>query len=80
MALISLGLAHNLPSTSISSVFIYLNIYMLHSLLYLVVSWAWWDWSMSLLTSDYPPVITVGWVIWPLKLSPKWPIMCRVGH
>ena len=23
---------------------------------------------------------TVGWVIWPVKPSPKWPIMCRVGR
>jgi len=23
---------------------------------------------------------TVGWVIWPVKSSPKWPIMCRVGR
>jgi len=23
---------------------------------------------------------TVGWVMWPVKRSPKWPIMCRVGH
>jgi len=23
---------------------------------------------------------TVGWVIGPIKSSPKWPIMCRVGH
>ena len=22
---------------------------------------------------------TVGWIIWPVKLSQKWPIMCRVG-
>ena len=21
----------------------------------------------------------VGWVMWPVKSSPKWPIMCRVG-
>jgi len=23
---------------------------------------------------------TVGWVIWPVKSSPKWPAMCRVGR
>ena len=23
---------------------------------------------------------TVGWVMWPVKPSPKWPIMCRVGR
>jgi len=23
---------------------------------------------------------TVGWVIWPVKSSPRWPILCRVGH
>jgi len=23
---------------------------------------------------------TVGWVIWPIKSSPKWPIMCQVGR
>jgi len=22
---------------------------------------------------------TLGWVIWPVKSSPKWPIRCRVG-
>jgi len=23
---------------------------------------------------------TVGWLMWPVKPSPKWPIMCRVGR
>jgi len=23
---------------------------------------------------------TVGWVIWAIKLSPKWPIRCQVGR
>jgi len=23
---------------------------------------------------------TVGWVMWPVKSSPKWPTMCRVGR
>ena len=23
---------------------------------------------------------TVGWVMWPIKSSPKWPIMCRGGR
>ena len=23
--------------------------------------------------------LMVAWIIWPLKLSPKWPLMCRLG-
>jgi len=36
----------------------------------------WHGWLTIILQCCY----TVGWVIWPVKPSPKWPIMCRVGR
>ena len=45
------------------------------------VSWAWWDWPLTWLTTDvFQCCDTVGWVIRPVNLSPNWPIMCRVGR
>jgi len=41
--------------------------------------WDWpltWNWKTIILQCYY----TVGWVIWPVKSSPKWPITCRVGR
>ena len=32
------------------------------------------------LTIDLQCCDTVNWVIWPVKSSPKWPIMCRMGR
>jgi len=40
-----------------------------------LVSWAWWDWPLTIILQCCD---TVGWVIWLVKSSPKWPIMCRV--
>ena len=37
-----------------------------------MVVWFWWDSSLIF--------GTVGLVMWPVKSSPKWPIMCRVGR
>jgi len=34
-----------------------------------------WEFNSSFKCCD-----TVGWVILPVKSSPKWPIMCRVGR
>jgi len=39
-------------------------------------SWAWWDWP-GWLTIFLQYYDTVGWVIRPVQLSPKWPTMCR---
>jgi len=39
-----------------------------------------WDWPLTWKTVFLQCYYTVGWVIWPLKSSPKWPIMCRVGR
>ena len=53
----------------------------LHPSLYLLVSWAWWDWPLTWLTNHRPSVLWHCWsVMWPVKSSPKWPIMCRVVY
>ena len=39
-----------------------------------------WDWPLTWKTIILQCYYTVGWVIWPVKSSPKWPIMCRVGR
>jgi len=59
-ALILLDLALYLPSACLSTVFMVLLYYMylkkyfllicLHPFLYLLVSWAWWDWPLIWLT------------------------------
>jgi len=71
-SLILLGLALYLPSTSVSLVFIAY-----------ILQWAepggidpWRGW-LTIVLQCYD---TVGWVVWPIKSSPKWPIMCRVGR
>jgi len=53
----------------------------LHPSLYLSVSGAWWigPWG-GWLTTVHRCCDTVGWVIWPIKSSLKWPTMCRVGR
>jgi len=38
------------------------------------------DWPFTWKTIVLQCYYTVGWVIWPVKSSPKWPIMCRVGR
>jgi len=50
---------------------------LLHSLLYTLTSWAWWDWPLTWLANHCPQCYhTVGWVIWSITSPPKWPIMC----
>jgi len=50
----------------------------LHPSVYLLVSWAWWDWPLTWLSNIVLQCYdTVGWVMWPVKSSLKWPIMCR---
>jgi len=44
----------------------------LYPSLYLLVSWAWWDWPLTLTITLSFSADTVGWVIWPVKSSPKW--------
>jgi len=42
---------------------------------------SWWDWSLSQWPTGFLQCFdAVGWVIWPVKTSPKWSIKCRVGH
>jgi len=57
------------------------NFFCLHHSLYLLVSWAWWDWPLTWFTNHRPSVL---WHCWlghvTRKPSPKWPIMCRVGR
>jgi len=64
-ALISLGLAPCLPSTSVSLSFMVLCRYfnfLLHSFIYLVVSWDWWDWPLTWLTNHCPSVLWHCWL------------------
>jgi len=51
---------------------LYIYNLLLHSLLQLLVSWAW----LTIVLKWYD---SVGWVIWPIKLSMKWPVMYQVG-
>ena len=62
-ALILLGLALCFPSTSVSLVFVvlYINFFCLHHFLYLLVSWAWWDWPLMWLTNRH---LSVLWHCW----------------
>ena len=49
--------------------------------LYLLLSWAWWDWPLTWLTNHVLQCYDiVCWVIRLVKSSPEWPIMCRVGR
>ena len=63
-ALILLGLALCLLSTSVSTVFVVLRIRMfcLHPSLYLLMSRVWWDWSLKWLTNHRPSVLWHCWL------------------
>ena len=62
-ALIFLGSALCLPSTSMSLVFMVIKIFFcLHPSLYLLVSWAWWDWPLTRLTNHRPSVLWHCWL------------------
>ena len=64
-ASVLLGLALCLPSASVSSVFMVLHRYYffcLHSSLYLLVHWAWWDWPLTWLTNRCPSVLWHCWL------------------
>ena len=53
-------------------------IFLLHSLVNLLMSWAWWDWPLTWLTNRRPSVLwccLLGHLTH--KSSLKWPIMCR---
>jgi len=63
--LIVLGLALCLPSASVSSVLMVLYRYYffcLHPSLYLLLSWAWWDWPLTWLTNHRPSVLWHCWL------------------
>jgi len=81
--LVLLGSAFSLPGISVSSVFTVLYIFkffLVHFLLYLLVSRAWKDWFLTSLTSHCTSVVwdrLLGYLT--CKLFPKWPTMCRVG-
>jgi len=52
----------SLSSEHLSSwCYIYL-IFLLHSLLYLLISWAWWDWPLTWLTNHCPSVLWHCWL------------------
>jgi len=61
-----------------------LKTFFLHRSLYLLVSWAWWDWPLMWLTNNHPLVLWHCWTCWlshlTWKSSLKWPIMCLVGR
>ena len=69
-ALILLGLALCLPSASVSSVLITIEtedtdtkiFFCLHPSLYLLVSWAYWDWPLTWLTNHRPSVLWHCWL------------------
>jgi len=65
-ALILLGLALCFPSASVCLVFMvlyrYLKNFCLHSSLYLLVSWALWDWPLTWLTNHCPSVLWHCWL------------------
>jgi len=71
----------SLPSERLCVFGLYIKFFCLHLSFYLLVSWAdrivpqpgW-------LTIVLQCCVTVDCVIWPVKSSPKWPIMCRVGR
>jgi len=56
-------LTHSLLSTFVSSVFMaLLNFFCLDPSLYLLVSWAWWDWPLTWLTNHRPSVLWRCWL------------------
>ena len=63
-ALILLGLAVCLLSTSVSSVFMALYVFsiLLNSPLCILVSRAWWDWPLTWLTNRSPSVVRHFWL------------------
>jgi len=65
-AFILLGLALCFQSTSVFSVLMvlyrYLKNFCLHPFLYLLVSWAWWDWPLTWLTNHRPSVLWHCWL------------------
>jgi len=68
-ALLLLGLILYLPSTSVYSwCYIYFKFCLLHSLLYLLVSWVWWDWPLTWLTNNCPSML---WRCWLGRLTRK---------
>jgi len=44
------------------------NVFFLHSLLHLLVNWAWWDWPLTWLTNHRP---SVPWHCWLGRLTSK---------
>jgi len=72
-----------LPSTSVSSVYLVLYVEKIFDYILslpLVCLACGIGWPLTRKTIIFQCYYTVGWVIWPLKSFPKWPIMCRVGR
>jgi len=81
-ALILLGLAPYHPSASVSSIFMvhwcciqYIVIFWLHLFIYLLASWAWWDWPLTWLTNHCPLVL---WHCWLWHTTCK--ILCEMTY
>ena len=83
-ALIVLGLALCLSSISVSLVFMVLckKKIWLHLSLYLLVSWAWWDWLLTWLTNHRPSVLWHCWLGYvTVMMSNIWnDLVCQLGH
>ena len=65
LILLSLALNMNIPSTCVFGLngAIYILIFFcLHSSLYLLVSWAWWNWPLTWLTNHRPSVLWHCWL------------------
>jgi len=69
------GLALSFQSTSVSSVFVVLFLLTSFSLPFSEL--ACWDWPLFWLTDHLLQCYdTAGWIMWPVKLFPKWPVWC----
>jgi len=81
--MILFSLAVYLLSASVSSVFLLLYIYSknfwLHPFLYLLVSWAWWDWPLTWLTKNCPSVLWCCWLSRKIIRKMTY-ITYQVGH
>jgi len=87
-ALILLGLALYLLSAWVplclglyDAIYIYIKFFLLTFYLYDLVSWAWWDWLLTLLSNHRLSVLLWRCFLghWLVKSSPEMTYMCRSG-
>ena len=61
-AVILLSLALSSKCLCLQSSWCYINFFCLHPSIYLLVSWAWWDWPLTWLTNHRPSVLWHCWL------------------